>query len=37
MVNGENEIRGVDYEEYSLRFRSSASWSDYMEPFEKFF
>ena len=33
---GENGVRGVGYGESSPRFRSSASWFDFMEPFKKF-
>ena len=36
VVNGGNGKRGADYGEFSPHFRSSASWSDYMEPYEKF-
>ena len=35
--NGENDVREADYGESSSPFRSSASWSDYVEPFKKFF
>ena len=37
MVNGENDVRGVNYKKSSSHFRSNVSWSDYMKPFEKFF
>ena len=36
VVNGESGVHGVDYEESSPRFRTSALWSDYMKPFKKF-
>ena len=36
MVNGGNGKRGVDYGEFFPCFRSSASWFDYLEPYEKF-
>ena len=36
MVNGGNRKREADYGESSPHFRGSASWSDYMEPYEKF-
>ena len=35
-VNGGNGKCGVDYGKFSPRFRSYASWFDYMEPYEKF-
>ena len=36
MVNGENGVRGANYGESSLCFRSSSTWFDYVEPFGKF-
>ena len=35
VVNGENGVRGANYGESSPRFRSSSTWSDYVEPFGK--